>query len=70
MAVTYNRFEEWVKEGKEQGAMYLISVCDTFDYEDYPVYAKSEEEMIKKKEHYKNASMQRVNEVVELIDRA
>ncbi len=70
MAVTYNRFEEWIKEGKEQGAMYLISVCDTFDYEDYPVYAKSEEEMIEKRGHYNNASMQRVNEVVDLRDRA
>jgi hypothetical protein len=66
MAVTYNRFQEWIKEGKDQGAMYLISVCDTFDYDDYPVYANSEEEMLEKKEHYNNASMQRVNEVVDL----
>ena len=66
MAVTFNEFQYWIEEGKKQGAMYLISVCDTFDYSDYPVYAKSEEEMIEKRKHYNNASMQRVNEVVDL----
>ena len=67
MAVTMERFQEWIKEGKEQGAVYLISVCDTFDYDDYPVYANSEEEMQEQRDYYDNqASMQRVNEVVDL----
>ncbi len=68
MAVTFNIFQNWINEGKKAGAMYLISVCDTFDHEDYPVYADSEEEMLEKRKYYNNSSMQRVNEVVNLTE--
>lgn len=28
----------WYNDGKKQKATHMIVVCDTFDYEDYPVY--------------------------------
>ena len=28
----------WLEEGLEKKATHVIVVCDTFDYEDYPVY--------------------------------
>jgi hypothetical protein len=28
----------WLLEGKNAGASYVIVACDTFDYEDYPVF--------------------------------
>jgi hypothetical protein len=28
----------WLVEGKASGASHVIVVCDTFSYEDYPVF--------------------------------
>ena len=28
----------WLDEGIEKGATHVIVMCDTFSYEDYPVY--------------------------------
>lgn len=66
MAVTGKRFEEWIKEGKEKGATHLISVCDTFDYDDYPVYVIPGENLDEKKKKYDGSNMQRINEVIDL----
>lgn len=28
----------WLELGKAKGATHLLVVCDTYDYDDYPVY--------------------------------
>ena len=37
---TPEMIREWFNRGIELGATHLIVACDTFDYEDYPVYVK------------------------------
>lgn len=66
MAVSLQRFNEWKKKGKSQGAKYMISICDTFDHDDYPVYVMPEENLEEKKREFDGVNMQRINEVVTL----
>jgi CO dehydrogenase nickel-insertion accessory protein CooC1 len=54
---------EWFDRGVEEGADYMIVVCDTFDYEDYPVYATAAEFKEKYESHN---GMQRIMEVYDL----
>lgn len=64
MAVTKQDIEGWFDEGVASGARHMIVVCDTFDYEDYPVFTHSDEECWAK---YKNpGDMQRVMEIYDL----
>ena len=38
MAAKKEAIERWIKDAKEKGATHIISVCDTFEWEDYPVH--------------------------------
>jgi hypothetical protein len=38
MGTTREDIRRWLKEGKPKGATHMIVMCDTFDYDDYPVY--------------------------------
>lgn len=66
MAVTKLKFENWIERGKKIGATHLISVVDTFDYDDYPVFVMPEDDLFEVIKQYDNVNMQRVNEVVKL----
>lgn len=66
MAVTAQEFEGWIKRGIENDHKYMISVCDTFDYEDYPVYCDDEKGLEEMKAKYDGKEMQRINEIVNL----
>jgi hypothetical protein len=68
MAVTRIEFDNWVKRGKKMGATHLISVVDTFDYDDYPVFVMPEDDLEEVKSKYDGVEMQRINEVIELSD--
>lgn len=37
---TRNEISQWFDEGVAQNATHMIIVCDTFDYEDYPIFIK------------------------------
>ncbi len=65
MAVTLEEFNEWKARGTAMGATHLISVCDTWDYEDYPVFVMPTEKLDDKVAKA-STNMQRVNEVVVL----
>jgi hypothetical protein len=54
----------WLERGREEGAEFVIIVCDTFDYEDYPVYCNAVDYHLKYASHSTN--MQRVMEVYDL----
>lgn len=64
MAVSREDIRQWFERGKKENATHMIIVCDTFDYEDYPVYVSKEEDVREKlKEFSYNNNMQRVMEV-------
>lgn len=66
MKTTLEEIKQWAEEGLNKKASYMIVVCDTYDYEDYPVYVMPEEDLEKKKEHYDGNNMQRIMEVYDL----
>lgn len=66
MGTTKEDIGTWFDEGVQQGATHMIVVCDTFDYEDYPVYVKPGEDVREKYEQYNGKNMQRVMEVYSL----
>ena len=68
MAVSREEVNGWILKAKEEGYKYIISVCDTFDHDDYPVYCKNEDDLHENKIHYSEASMQRINEVITIND--
>ncbi len=35
---TQAQIRSWLERGKGQGATHMFVVCDTFDWDDYPVY--------------------------------
>ena len=55
---------DWFDAGVQKGAKYMIVICDSFAYEDYPSYTNTEEQCLK---IYLNpGEMQRVMEVYDL----
>lgn len=63
MAATKEDISNWFEKGVELKATHMIVVCDTFDYEDYPVYVQKDQDVHKIKEEYNNKDMQKVMEV-------
>jgi hypothetical protein len=47
MNTTPDTIREWLKQGQEQHATHMLVVCDTYDWEDYPVYVSPEEDVQK-----------------------
>lgn len=61
-----NDIREWLKRGKKKGAKWMISCCDTFDYEDYPVFVMKNDDIHEMINKYNGKNMQKVNEVYNL----
>lgn len=61
-----DKISQWFDEGKATGDAYMLIVTDTFDYEDYPSYASSEETARAQVKQYANAPMSQVMEVYDL----
>lgn len=66
MAASRTDISGWFDRGVEEGATHLIVVCDSWDYEDYPVFVKSGEDAREKASEYSGKNMQRVMEVYSL----
>lgn len=66
MATTPEDLITWFKHGVEEKATHMIVVCDTFSYEDYPVYVKIDEDPREKARDYNGKNMQKVMEVYNL----
>lgn len=63
-AATRSEIRNWLNEGRDnKDITHMIVVCDTFDYNDYPVYVKKEEDVREKYSKYDGQNMQRVMEV-------
>ena len=54
--------EDWIAEGKRLGAKYTVNMMDIFDYDHYPKFANSDEEMSKLRSE-NGQNMQRIYEV-------
>lgn len=71
MTTSRQMIAEWFDAGVQKGATHMIVVCDTFDYEDYPVYVAPNEVAKTKAGNYDNKNMQRIMEVYNLaMDKA
>lgn len=66
MAASREDIKKWFKEGKKRGATHMIVVCDTFDYEDYPVFVEKDQKVREVFEEYNDKNMQKVMEVYSL----
>lgn len=63
MAATAATIKSWFPEGKADKYTHMLVVCDTYDWEDYPIYCKSEEEAREQYAKHNGVNMQRVMEV-------
>ena len=66
---TIKDIERWITFAKQGNYKYIISVCDTYDWEDYPVYCKDEYELKIKYPEFNGVNMQRVNEIIMIDDK-
>jgi len=66
MPTTRDDIRGWFKEGRRKHATHMIVVCDTFDYDDYPVYVGKKEDVRAVYARYNGPNMQRVMEVYNL----
>lgn len=56
---------KWMEEKKAEAADFLFVVCDTFDYEQYPVSVKADM-FWDRYDHYNGRNMQRIEGVYDL----
>ncbi len=66
MSTTQKDIKEWLQRAKKNKATHVIVVCDTFDWEDYPVEVKSTENIHKRIAEYDGKNMQKIMEVYNL----
>ena len=66
MATTQESIRAWFLQGKQKEATHMIVVCDTLDYEDYPVYVSKDENVEAKAKTNHGTNMQKVMEVYDL----
>lgn len=63
---TKEEIARWAKIGIEDGATHMLVVCDTFNYEDYPVFVMPVDNVRMKVDEYNGPNMQKVMEVYDL----
>lgn len=66
MGASIEEIKSWFDSGAERKAVYMIVVCDSFDYEDYPVYLMPNDDFYEKHDSIKEENMQRIMEVYDL----
>lgn len=54
------------ESGKRQNAQYMIIVCDSLDWEDYPVFVYEGEDVNEKIKYIRQSPMQRIMEIYDL----
>lgn len=64
---TRDEISEWFDRGVAQGAAYLIVACDTFDWDDYPIFVKDAKEGLERKAKLLTGdNMQKLMEIYDL----
>ena len=60
---SHETIESWLERGNNEEYTHMIVVCDTFSYEDYPVYVTKAQEVRKIYDTLNGKEMQKVMEV-------
>lgn len=66
MSTTKDDIKLWIKEGQDKGATHMIVVCDTYDWDDYPVYVMPGQDAKSEFNTRNGSNMQKVMEVYNL----
>lgn len=67
MTTTKEDIVKWLKMAKEEGNIsYVIIVCDTYDWNDYPVNVKVGQDIEKIMKKYNGINMQKIMEIYNL----
>jgi hypothetical protein len=66
MGTTKADIREWLERGREKGATHVIVVCDTFDWDDYPVFVQPDQDAREVATSYDRRNMQKLMEVYRL----
>lgn len=65
MAARKSTLREWFEKGVERGKTHMVVFCDTFDFEDFPVYCESAE-AAREIHEAPRASMETIEEIYNL----
>lgn len=63
MATSRDEIRAWLERGKVEGATFMIVVCDTFDWDDYPIYVMKNTDVKAEVSRLQKQDMTRVMEV-------
>lgn len=66
MAANREDIERWLEAARQENATHVIIVCDTYDWDDYPVDVYAGQDVRKIESHYNGKNMQKVMEVYSL----
>lgn len=68
MAATMEVIKGWIARGKANKQSFLIVMCDTYDFDDYPVFVEGDEKACQEEYDTRNrgGNMQTVMEVYDL----
>jgi transcriptional regulator of heat shock response len=58
--------KHWATRPGVKTSQFMIDVCDTFDFENYPVFCKDMADMVKKVKEYDEKTMQRIEDVFQI----
>lgn len=65
MAASKADIRGWLQEAKPEHT-HMVVVCDTFDYDDYPIFVREDEDVRAVVTEHHERNMQRVVEVYDL----
>lgn len=68
MAATLDDIRRWLEEAPK-GTTHVVIVCDTYEYEDHPVYVKPTENVHEVAKANDGPNMTRLMEVYSLTDK-
>lgn len=66
MGTTKEDLKKWFDRGKANGKAFMIVACDTYDWEDYPIYCADADEARRQYRDHDGKNMQKVMEVYDL----
>lgn len=66
MVTTKSQILIWLDRAKKEGATHLMVVCDTYDWDDYPVNVMPGQDVHEAYAKYDNHDMQKVLEIYNL----
>jgi hypothetical protein len=67
MTATRQDVNHWIKIAKKNNHKYIISVCNTWDYDDYPVFFDDVKTLEENYSKY-TTNMQKINEIIRIND--